>query len=265
MAKIDLSRRVVFPDLANKRVLITGAGAGIGRVLAVSFAHQNCRLILNDVNPSTASAVMDDVAAIGSRALTCPGSVTNEEDLDQLFLAADREFGGVDVLINNAGIRTIAPTLDISVETWNACFDVNLTAPLRCAQRAASSMVQHGGGVILNVSSIYGLVAVPERAAYCAAKAGLVMVTKVMAIEWAKDGIRVNAVAPGHVRTPYAEELFEAGEYDVAALERRTPSGRLAMPEDIADLAMFLASDAASSITGQVVAADGGWTAYGYL
>ena len=254
-----------YSDLAGKRVLITGAGAGLGRSMALAFARQECLLILNDLDQNSVNTVRKEVEETGTSAISLAGSVTSESDMDELFLRAVEEFGGVDILINNAGISTHEPTADITLEKWNKCIDVNLTAPLRCSQRAAAQMLQRGYGVILNMSSIYGLVAGPERVAYCATKAAIAMITKVMAIEWAEKGVRVNALAPTYVRTPLVEGLIEDGKINLAELEARTPNGRLALPEEISNLALFLASDAASSITGQVVAADGGWTSYGYV
>jgi len=254
-----------FPDLNQRRVLITGAGAGLGRAMALAFAQQNCRLILNDLNPESVGSVRTEAEALGATCLSHVGSVTSDEALDVMFSQSDEVFGGVDILINNAGLSAIVPSAEITLKKWNQCLDVNLTAPLRCSQRAASGMMERGYGVILNMSSIYGLVAAPERVAYCATKAALAMMTKVLAVEWAIKGIRVNGLAPTYVRTSFVDELVDDGKLDISAIEARTPNKRLSTPEEVANLALFLASDAASAITGQVVAVDGGWTSYGYV
>jgi NAD(P)-dependent dehydrogenase (short-subunit alcohol dehydrogenase family) len=142
---------------------------------------------------------------------------------------------------------------------------VNLDGVFFCASDAGRRMRDAGGGCIVNVSSIYGVVAAPNRLSYCASKAAVSMMTRALAIEWAAYGIRVNAVAPGYVRTNLVETLAAEGRIDLAALERRTPQGRLATAEEIADAILYLCEPRASHVTGQVLAVDGGWTAYGYV
>ncbi|MNN10665.1 2-dehydro-3-deoxy-D-gluconate 5-dehydrogenase [compost metagenome] len=174
-------------------------------------------------------------------------------------------FGRIDVLLNNAGIAMNRPTLELSADDWRRAIDINLNGVFYCAQAAGRRMVAQGGGVILNTASMYGLSAAPERAAYCGSKAAVVMLTKVLAIEWAKSNVRVNAIAPGYVQTALVDQLVRDGRMDLDALTARTPAGRLAQPEEIAGVALFLAADAAAFINGQTLVADGGWTAYGYI
>ncbi|MEM8985136.1 MAG: glucose 1-dehydrogenase [Pseudomonadota bacterium] len=254
-----------YPDLKDKVVLITGAGAGLGRAMAVAFAKQGARLLLNDLHKDAALETHALLEEFSGRAEIYPGSITDADVVDGLFSYAADTMGGVDILINNAGLSGVAPTADLSRDAWNTCLDINLSAPLFCAQHALKGMSEKQKGVILNMSSIYGVVAAPKRAAYCATKAGLAMLTKVLAVEWAEFGVRVNAIAPGYAKTALVDDLIDRGDIDVAALENRTPINRLITPEEVAALAVFLASDAASSITGQTVAPDGGWTAYGYV
>jgi NAD(P)-dependent dehydrogenase (short-subunit alcohol dehydrogenase family) len=157
------------------------------------------------------------------------------------------------------------PTLELTYRDWQRALDVNLTGAFLCTQAAARRMVPRGKGCILNVASMYGLVAAANRAAYCATKAAVVNLTRSRAVEWGPHGVRVNALAPGYVRTELVEQLVGEGRLDVAAIERRTPAHRMGTPGEIAELALFLASDGASFIQGQALVADGGWTAQGGL
>jgi len=254
-----------YPDLAGQVILVTGGAAGIGLAIASAFADQGCHLVLLDLNPAALSEAAKHLQHDGREVVTVAGSVTENEPIRQACAEALQRWGRLDTLVNNAGIASNHPSLDLSLPDWKHVLDVNLTGVFLCAQEAARHMVQAGRGVILNVSSIYGIVAAPNRAAYCATKAAVAMLSKALAIEWAERGVRVNALAPGYVETDLTVELVKQGKLDFQALARRTPQGRLAAKEDIAQLATFLASKAASHLTGQVIAVDGGWTAYGYL
>ncbi|QPC42461.1 SDR family oxidoreductase [Kaustia mangrovi] len=253
---------VRYPDLEGQRVLVTGGASGLGLAMAKAFAGQGCRVALLDLDREGLDRALE---ALPSDALGHCGSVADEADVGRTFEAMDEAFGGVDVAINNAGIAMNVPTLELTAKAWQKALDVNLTGVFHCSQAAARRMIANGSGVIVNLASMYGVVAAPERLAYCATKSGVAMMTKALAIEWADKGIRVNAVAPGYVRTALVEELVEADRLDETALNRRTPLGRLGTVEEVADLAVFLASDKARYITGQVVGVDGGWTAYGYV
>lgn len=252
---------VIYPDLIQKRVLITGGAAGIGYAIAEAFAKQGCRIALFDVDEAGLERALNSLrGAVGKH-----GSVTDPDAVNAAFALMDEAFGGVDIVVNNAGISMNKPTLELSLQEWQKALDINLTGVFLCCQAAARRMVPQRSGVILNISSIYGVVAAPNRLAYCATKSAVAMMAKELAIEWAEHGIRVNALAPGYARTALVEQLVEAQRIDDRALAKRTPLGRLATAEEIADLAVFLASDKARYITGQVVGIDGGWTAYGYI
>ncbi|WP_343653216.1 SDR family oxidoreductase [Herbaspirillum sp.] len=256
-----------FSDLADKVVFISGAGSGIGRAMADAFAANGAHLALLDINAEALERARAELH------LTFPqievdchvASIVDQVAVEAATAAVHTHFGRIDVLLNNAGISANRPTLELPAEQWRRAIDVNLNGVFYCAQAVASRMVAQGSGVILNTASMYGTVAAPERAAYCASKAAVVMLTKVLAIEWAPQGLRVNALAPGYVRTALVEELVRAGRMDLEALQRRTPARRLGEPHEIATLALFLASEHAAFINGQAVVADGGWSAYSYI
>jgi NAD(P)-dependent dehydrogenase (short-subunit alcohol dehydrogenase family) len=175
-----------------------------------------------------------------------------------------KKFGRIDVAVNNAGIGdTHLPTIEQSVETFDRILRVHLGGTFNLSREIAGAMIAQRSGVILNISSIAGLTGLPKRNAYGAAKAGIASMTRSMACEWARFGIRVNAIAPGYTKTALVRALTDAGRIDEARLRRRIPLGRLADPTEIAEAAFFLCSPAASYITGAVLAVDGGWTAFG--
>ncbi len=256
-----------FLEFANKVVFITGAGSGIGLAMAQAFAATGARLALLDID---ASGLEHSRAALlsafpGLDVQTYAAAVNDEQAVQVAVATAEAAFGGIDILMNNAGISMNQPTLELSGADWRKAMDINVNGVFYCAQAVARGMVKQGHGVILNTSSMYGVVAAPERAAYCTSKAAVAMLTKVMAIEWAKLGVRVNAIAPGYVKTALVDELVAAGRMDIDALIQRTPMGRLGEAHEIATLAVFLASEHASFISGQVIVADGGWSAYSYI
>jgi len=256
-----------FEDLASKVVFITGAGNGIGLAMARAFAACKARLALLDIDPIGLQAAVESLRAEfpDVEIRTWAAAVNDETAVNDAVSAAHAAFGGIDILLNNAGISMNRPTLELTGEDWRRAMDVNVNGVFYCAQAAGRYMAEQGRGVIVNMSSMYGTVAAPERAAYCTSKAAVAMLTKVLAIEWGKLGIRVNAIAPGYVRTALVDELVNTGRMDLDALTRRTPIGRLGEPHEIATLALFLASEHASFINGHVVVADGGWSAYSYI
>jgi NAD(P)-dependent dehydrogenase (short-subunit alcohol dehydrogenase family) len=257
---------VNYPSLKGKSVIITGAASGIGLALAEAFAANDGQLTLLDINAEglTRASQKLKTAHPGVAFEIACCSTTDEAAVEHAFGRAEALFGSVDVLLNNAGVASNKPTLDLSLDEWRRVVDINLTGVFVCAQAAGRRMTRKGRGVILNTASMFGISAAPNRAAYCATKAAVVSLTKVLAVEWATFGVRVNALAPGYVGTALVEELVRTGRLDPEALKKRTPLGRLAKPLEIAQLALFLASDQAAYITGQAIVADGGWTANGY-
>lgn len=256
-----MSRNAKGHALAGKTAFITGGGSGIGLSIAEAFADQGANLVLFDTNLATARTA----AAALPQAIAVEGSVTCRNDLARAYDQAMAHFGGLDIVLANAGVSQNQPTLDITDSDWQRVMDINCTGVFLTAQEAGRRMVAQGHGVILLMASIYGTVAAPERLGYCVSKAGVVMMTKALAVEWAAHGVRVNALAPGYVETPLLSDLIARGRLDPARLKGRTPIGRLIQPEEVARAAVFLAEEGGAGITGQILGIDGGWTAYGYV
>lgn len=245
--------------------VVTGGAAGLGFAVAQRLIGEGYAVALYDRDADGVQAAASQLQAAGGTAVGFSGSVTDDVAVAAAFEQVVDRLGGFDVLVNNAGVSAHAPSLDLTAEAWRTALDVNLTGVFLCAQAAGRIMVGRGGGSIVNVASMYGIAAAPERAAYCSSKAGVVMLTKVLAVEWAAQGIRVNGIAPGYVRTSLLEELIADGRVDADALRRRIPLGRFGTPDEVAHVIAFLASPETGWLTGQIVGLDGGWTANGYL
>ncbi|KRE13520.1 short-chain dehydrogenase [Bosea sp. Root381] len=247
-------------DLAGKVALITGGGSGLGLAMTWRFAARGARVVVADHDPA-AEAALSGIE--GASFIAC--DVCVPEQVDATFERAEAEIGPLDIVVANAGVSQNGPTLELSFAEWRRVMDVNLGGVFLTAQAAGRRMVPRGQGVILLMASMYGVVAAPERVGYCVSKSGVAMMAKTLALEWAHHGLRVNALAPGYVRTPFLDDLIARGRLDADALTARMPIGRFIEPEEVADLAAFLASDEASAITGQIAGVDGGWSANGYL
>ena len=246
-------------DLSGHHALVTGGCSGIGLAIVTAFQKAGARVAVFDREvPESFLKTQKDVIAI-------TGDVTDPESVRKGFEEAASALGRLDTIVVNAGVSQNRPTLDLTFEDWRRVMSVNLDGAFISCHEAGRRMAKTGGGSILLTASMYGLVAAPERLGYCVSKSGVVMMTKALAIEWAALGIRVNAIAPGYVLTPFVEDLVGQGRLDLPKLEKRTPMGRLISTDEVADAACFLTSDAARAITGQIVAIDGGWTAYGYI
>ena len=252
-----------MPTLAGQRIFITGAAAGIGLATARALAAAGARVALFDLDE--AGAAREAASLPGGPHLALSGSVADSTAVTAAFANIDAAWGGLEGLVNNAGIAANRPTLELSDAEWHRTIGVNLDGVFFCSREAARRMAGAGGGVIVNLGSIYSVVAAPNRLAYVATKAAVAMMTKALALEWAPLGIRVNAVAPGYVDTDLVRSLAAEGKIDTAAMARRTPLGRLARPEEVADAILFLMEPRSAYITGQVLGVDGGWTANGYV
>ncbi|MCX4966466.1 SDR family oxidoreductase [Streptomyces sp. NBC_00654] len=260
------TRAAVYPDLDGGSVCVTGAARGLGLAMAEAFVRAGCHVLLLDIDGAELDRVRPVLAARRPdrviRTATAP--VSDEDAVTAALADFTGRTGELSVMVGNAGVSANAPSLDLGLDRWNTALDVNLTGVFVCARAAARVMREGDGGVILTTSSMYGVTAGPERAAYCATKAAVAALTKVLAVEWAPHNIRVNALAPGYVETDLLAGLSATGRLDTEVLRRRTPRGRLGSPEDIAHLALFLSSAVSANITGQVMVSDGGWTADGY-
>jgi len=255
-----------YPGLKGRAVLNTGGAKGIGYAMAGAFARHGAHLMLMDMDKAALGHAAERLRAAwpGARIETHAGSVTDEADVAAACTACKDAFGSLDILLTNAGISMNRPSIELGLADWRRAIDVNLTGAFICAQAAARHMMAQGGGVILNTASMWGLSASASRAAYCASKAGVISLTEVLADEWAAHGIRVNAICPGYIRTALTDELIAQGKLDRAAIEARTPQGRMGTPEEVAEMAVYLASDAAVFITGHAHLSDGGFRARGF-
>jgi NAD(P)-dependent dehydrogenase (short-subunit alcohol dehydrogenase family) len=241
--------------------LITGAADGIGWATAHKFAEGGYRVALADIDEPKAHQRADE---LGTEHVAIRADVSSERDVVEMVRVVIANFQHIDVLVNNAGIGdTHLPTLEQGLEKFQKVIDIHLKGTFLVSREVGRAMLARGSGAIINLSSIAGITGLPRRNAYGAAKAGIVALTRAMACEWASQGIRVNAIAPGYVETALVGQLASAGKINLDRLKRRIPMGKLGAPSDIAEAAFFLASPAARYITGTVLSVDGGWQAYG--
>lgn len=245
-------------SLEGSVALVTGASRGIGEATAVAIARAGANVALLARSEDALEATADQVADVGGEAVVCPADVTNDEDVIAGFDVAEREFGNVDVLVNNAGVNPFfGNARNLDIETLEHILAVNLTGSFRCARTFGRRVDSRDGtGAIVNVASVGGVVGLPYQAPYAASKHAIVGMTKSLAVEWAPD-IRVNALAPGYVATEFTKGVRENESIREDILDT-IPQERFAKPEEVAHIAVYLASDASSYVTGEVHVADGG-------
>lgn len=260
-------------DLSGRAALVTGAGSGLGRVFAETFAAAGASVVAADRDGERAEETAQLISAAGGRCIATVADVADPGSVEAMAALAERELGGCGILVNNAGISTPAHRVhELPVEAWNELIAINLTGTFLCSRAILPQMLTQGGGAIINIASILGLVghypgSAMVTASYAASKGGVIALTRQTAVEYAKDEIRANAIAPGwHGGTRLGEanrrgmtnaqvDLFEE------SILHGTPMGRRGRPEELGALALYLASDASSYVTGQVFTQDGGWTA----
>ena len=247
---------------AGRRVLITGGGSGIGAVTGRLLAGNGWRIAILDLDGARAEQTASAIGA--GKSLWRQGDVADPKTVDATIAAMVETWGGIDDLINNAGVWDHAPLAELTLERWKRVFDVNLFAAIAASNAAARHM--QSGSAIVNVSSVLGQVAAPNRGPYCVSKSALISLTKIQAIEWAERGIRVNAIAPGYISTKATLEFVASGGVDVAAVNHRTPLGRFGTEEEVAEGILFLLEPGRSGyVTGHTLEVNGGWTAYGFV
>lgn len=239
----------------NKVVIITGAGSGIGRETSLLFSKEGAKIVVADVDEKGGNDTVNEILDAGGEAFYAELDVSNREQARQVVKETLDKYGKIDVLINNAGIIQDALIVKMTEEQWDRVIDINLKGPFNCIQAVVEAMTEHGTGEIINVSSIVGLYGNIGQVNYAATKAGLIGVTKTLAKELGKKGIRVNAVAPGFIATPMTAKVPDK---ILEVMKEKTPIRRLGQPDDVAYALLYLASDEANFVNGTVLSVDGG-------
>jgi NAD(P)-dependent dehydrogenase (short-subunit alcohol dehydrogenase family) len=246
--------------LQNKVALVTGAGAGIGRAIAETFAREGAKVVVNDLNADTAKAVVDGINKAGGTAASVQADVSKEADAVKIVKFTVDTYGSLDILVNNAGIELIKPTHELTEQDWDSVMNVNLKGCFLVSKHGVIQMLAQGGGSIINMASAAGLIGFPLLASYCATKGGVVQLTKSMALEYRPANVRVNAICPSLIETDLGDRFVES--YKAAGIPAEellmSMQGRMGTVEDVAGAALFLASDDASFVNGVTLPVDGG-------
>jgi NAD(P)-dependent dehydrogenase (short-subunit alcohol dehydrogenase family) len=246
-------------SLAGRVALVTGGNRGLGRGIALALAEAGADIAIAARNPETAAATCAEIEALGRRATFAACDMRDRSDIDAAVEHAVGALGRLDILVNNAGMGIRGPAAEIRDEDWDEVLETNLRAVLQCSRAAYPHLRTSGHGRIINLASMWSYFGTPTVASYAASKGGVVQLTKSLAVSWAPDGIRVNAIAPGFIHSDLTAPLAQDPQRH-AQIVGRTPLGRFGEPEDLAGAVIFLASDASEFVTGQTLPIDGGYS-----
>ena len=249
-----------FSELTNKTVVVTGGSKGIGKDIALTFAKLNANVVISGRDRKVLHETLDELHEFNDKCIAISGDLSDIQEVKRLIDTAADTFGTVDVLINNAGVNIAKPAMEVTEADWDTVLDLNLKTAFFASQTAAKYMLVQKSGRIINIASQMAFVGYIKRAAYCSSKGGLVQLTKSLAVEWAKQGIRVNAVAPTFIETELTNKMFEDEEFK-KDVENRILLDGLSQPQDISGAVLYLASNLANFVTGETIKVDGGWTA----
>ncbi len=263
--RLDAKVASYVTRLKKKAAIVTGGGTGIGRAIALAYAREGGTVAVLGRRREPLDEVVQEIAELGAQGLPIVCDVTRSDEVKRAVGEVEQTFGRLNVLVNNAGALSVSTVETISEEDWDHVIETNLKGPFLFSRAVLPAFRRAGGGVIVNIGSVLGMVAMKDRAAYCASKGGLALLTKAMALDHAQENIRVNCICPAIVATELVKGLYAQTEQGQAARNARIgtlPLGRFGQPQDVAELAVFLASEESSWITGTAIPVDGGLSAY---